>query len=280
MTTPLTAPLRTLAAALLLAGCAPDAADTLGPAAAASPAAVRVAAAGAGRTTHRPISDFVERQGVYCALPENAGGPFCPNLFPGLDVISWFDPDPERNLCAAVDYPGIADRYLRAASGGAVSLGTSFDGTVRERELNDGRAEVTVNLRTDNALAFVQSCTGAPFSPSLMGAFPSEVLAGAVPLLATAHLSLTFIAPAPGLPLPAIIQVYAAEPETYELVKFSFHAQAVGALTAASGYPEVTRARLVIQQVGRPTPGILRNGGDYPGDYWPVEFVKLHVLGH
>lgn len=256
----------------MLTGCAPDAVAPLDPASAPS-------LARAGATTQRSIEEWVARQDDYCADPANAGGPACPNLFPGMDVVGFFDP--VSGLCAGVDYPAIADRYLRQTSGGATSLGTTFSGHVTERVLRDGRAEISVVLRTDNALAFAQPCADFPSTALAFGDYPTAILAGATPAVGWSFFQLTYIAPAPGLPFPSLIQVLFAEAQNYELVKYSFHAQAEGPLHASSGYPEGTMGRLWIQQVGRPTPGLLKDrpSSDYPGDYWPVETITLRPIG-
>ena len=231
------------------------------------------APAAAGRVRQHDILDWVLAQGAYCARPENRGGPVCGPEFPGLEVSGWFDP--VRGLCGFVDYSGFATRYLERTGG--PSLGTTYDGSITERVLNDGRAEVTITLRTQNALAFAQPCEGFPFSPLLFGAVPVEILAGAEPSVGNSFLSFTYIAPA-GHPLPELVQVFIAEPP-YELVKVAFHAQAIGLLRAASGFGEGTIGRLYIQQVGRVTPGLLNREGQYPGDVYPVENVTIGPVG-
>jgi hypothetical protein len=261
------------AATLVLAACEVD------PATAPPTPATDVASASAervgdaGRVTRYNILDWVLAQGSYCARPENRGGPVCGPDFPGLSISGWSDP--ANGFCGFVDYAGFATRYLEQAGG--PSLGTTYDGSITERLLNDGRAEVTITLRTENALAFVQPCEGFPASPILFGALPADILAGATPAVGSSFFSITYLAP-PGYPFPEPVQLFIAEPP-YELVKIAFHGDATGPFQAASGFGEGTLGRLRIQQVGRVTPGLLNREGDYPGDFFPVENVTLRPIG-
>lgn len=252
------------AATVLLAACSADSGT-----APLTPAADAPRASESGRVTQYDIMDWVLAQGSYCARPENRAGPICGPLLPGLDLAGWFDP--ANGLCGAVDYAGFAARYLERSGG--PSLGTTYTGSITERLLNDGRAEVTITVQTDNALAFVQPCEGQPFSPMLFGALPTDIVAGAQPAVGSSFFSFTYIAP-PGYPLAEPVQIFIGE-APYELVKIAFHADAIGPLHAASGFLEGTVGRLHIQQVGRVVPGLLNREGDYPGDVFPVENVTL-----
>ena len=106
---------------------------------------------GARATTTRPIEEFVAAQGTYC-LDDGNGG--CVLFVPPLqNFFGWSTLAIPR--CAAVDYAGIANAYIEATSGGTRSLGTRMDGTVTERPLADGRAEIDVLLHTTKALTWV-----------------------------------------------------------------------------------------------------------------------------
>src|SRR5207249_5237001 len=102
-------------------------------------------AACAAGSAGRPISDFLDAQGT-----TNAFG------FNGHDQIGWSSavappPTTRRPVrFALVDYCGFADKAgdLNGA------LGTSAKGSISERTLSDGRAEVTVILHTTNALTW------------------------------------------------------------------------------------------------------------------------------
>jgi hypothetical protein len=225
-----------------------------------------------GRVTRHNIRDWVLAQGSYCARPEHWNGSLCGPPFPGLETAGWFDR--ARRLCGFVDYAGFGSRYLEQAGG--PSLRTRYSGSITERLLSDGRAEVTITLRTDNALALAVPCDGFPYSSPVFGATPAEILAGAKPALGSSFFSFTYIAP-PGYALPEPVQVFISEPP-YELVNVVVDAQATGPLRAASGFGEGTLGHLNIRRTGRMTPGLLNNG-DHPGDYFTVDNVTLLPVG-
>ena len=256
--------LAALTTLVALAACSTDAPPITGPDAAPADGAAS-AASSAGRVTHRPIEEFVAAQPNYCLLPGNPNG--CLNLFPGLDIVSF--PDFETGLEFAIDYPGIATEYLR--ENGGPDLGTTFSGHVKERVLNDGRAEITVLLRTENALGFVADLY-APFPPLtlLLGALPTEVLDGMPVALGSSTLRMTYIAPEPGMPLVAVSQVLYFETHIYELVRLSFHAELEGELRRESGYPAGTIGRVIAHNVERHNPGRTKLEDPYV-----VEIVKL-----
>lgn len=257
--------LAALTALVALAACSTDAPPITGPDAAPADGAAS-AARTAGRVTHRPIEEFVAAQPNYCLLPGNPNG--CLNYFPGLDIVSF--PDFETGLEFAFDYPGIATEYLRA--NGGPDLGTTFSGHVKERVLQDGRAEITVLLRTENALGFVADLYAPVFPPPtmLLGALPTEVLAGMPVAIGSSTLRMTYIAPEPGMPLVAVSQVLFFETHIYELVRLSFHAELEGELRPDSGYPAGTIGRVLVQSVERHTPGRTKQEDPYV-----VEIVKL-----
>lgn len=226
-----------------------------------------------GRVTRYNIRDWVLAQGSYCARPEHWSGSACGPPSPGLETTGWFDR--ARKLCGFVDYAGFASRYLEQAGG--PSLRTSYSGSITERLLSDGRAEVTITLRTYNALALAVPCDRFPDGSVVFGATPIEILAGVKPALGSSFFSLTYIAP-PGYALPEPVQVFISEPP-YELVNVVFDAQATGLLRAAFGFGEGTLGRLHIQRAGRMTPGPLNKEGDHAGDYFPAENVTLVPMG-
>jgi len=97
-------------------------------------------------STQRPLSDFLSAQG--------STSDFFP---PFPDYIAWTNNDPQT-LFAAIDYTGSAAAYL-AGHGGPV-IATQVTGSVSERPLDDGRAEVTVNVFTKNALTWAVGLPG------------------------------------------------------------------------------------------------------------------------
>ena len=257
--TPPSPPLLALAA-VLLAACGPD----------AGPVAIHagrpLAAVSAGRVTQRPIQEFVAAQG-YCLLPGNPNN--CDISVAGIDLLVFTDPSTGNRI--TLDYNGIAAAYLRA--NGGPDLGTTFSGSVTERVLNDGRAQITVVLRTENALTFVDDATVPAYGTVIrLGATPAQVLAGAPVALGSSTIRLTYIAPAPGLPLVDVGDPL-FQPDTYQALKFGFDAQAEGVLLAASGYPAGTVGVVRAKELDRFTPGLLRRGEPFR-----VEHVRLSPL--
>jgi hypothetical protein len=209
-------------------------------------------------TGQRPIEDFVNAQGTFC-FPDGQGG--CLLFVPPVaNFIGWFDP--EQEIGASVDYAGLADAY----AGGA--FGTETTGTVTERPLKDGRAEVHVRLHTRNALSWVVD--GFDFTgPLLLGHRAPEVLAGAEPALGESFLHLKFINTARGAPLPDLIRLVVAPEAGQELVFLSFTAQAGGPL--ADGTP----GRVQVVQTG-----LFMTASQAPTwDGFPAEKVILSAVG-
>src|SRR5437588_3883075 len=172
-----------------LAGSALLRARGFGPTAGFRPAP---ALAGDGTAT-RPIMEFVDAQGTY-----DIGFLFVP---PVENYVGWTDPD--HGLSMSVDYAGIADDFY----GGV--FGTTFGGTVTERRLADGRAEVTVVLRTTDALTYVVNGFDFAGGPLLFGGRPAPGGIQGTVALADCELRVTFINTAPGAALPDLIQLFA-----------------------------------------------------------------------
>ncbi len=230
------------AAAMILTGCQPDSTSPLGP----EPSSLQVSAsAQSGRTTKRSLDEFIAAQGTFCAANPDACFPIWAPL---PEQLVWIEGDWEK--MAAVDYTGQVAAYLSSASGGAISLGTTVDGSVTERLLNDGSVEIQVILRTTNALTFVGSGEYLSGDPVYFGATPEQVLAGATPALGTSFLKLTYITTAPGLPLADISEIAFSTVPGQAPLKVQFSLQADGELHAASGFLEGTAGRLLVQQVG------------------------------
>ena len=108
---------------------------------------VTMTKADAMQAPQRPLSDFLSKQGTTMVFNT-----------PVPDQIGWFNNSsgqfpPASARFALFDYAGLAADYLNHNFG--ISLGTTTSGSVTERPLADGRAEVTVILHTTNALAWV-----------------------------------------------------------------------------------------------------------------------------
>ena len=205
----------------------------------------------------RPIKDFLDAQGTL-------GGPA------ELQSIGWTDPKTER--FALVDYTGFANKWIKEQSSGTISLGTKTEGKIIERPLHDGRAEVTVLLRTKNALTWVmEPWAFDPYADDLVfGYRAQDVVDGADPALGESLLMWVFINKAPGDPLPDLVAETLVVP-TVEMIMLSFEANAHGTLREDFGVPDGTPGRAQITEIGLFPPG--------KDARWPAEEIKLKVVG-
>src|SRR5262249_17393544 len=181
---------------------------------------IRPALARDAGTTTRPIQDFVDAQGTYC-LDDGTG--ICLLFVPPVEnYVGWTDPG--NNLSMSVDYAGLANAFYDDA------FGTRFRGTVSERRLADGRAEVTVVLQTTSALTYVLRGTDIDYAtaPLLFGARPTPNGLQGRPALANCELRLVFINTAPGAPLPDLIQLVNDPAAGQEVRAVGFRAVANG----------------------------------------------------
>ena len=145
---------------------------------------------------------------------------------------------PEIPLFAGVDYAGLANAYAPGDE-------PQMSGMVTERILNDGRAEVTVMLHTKNANAWVidLDLSGDVLDqiankPTLFGHRPIDVVNGAPQALGDSLLHVRFINPAPGAPLPDLVQLVNFGVPGIELTFLAFNMSATGPLTEEYGVPE------------------------------------------
>jgi len=223
-------------------------------------------------TVIRPIEEFVAAQGTYC-LDDGMGG--CVLFVPPIEnFLGWSDP--KDALSISVDYAGIADRWIVNESGGAMTFGTTFAGTVRERALTDGRAEVQVVLHTRNALTW--GVDGFDFTGPLVFGYrvPDVLNDGAVPALGSSMLKFTFVNTAPGVPLPDLMQLVFAPEAGQELVSVIFSSQAAGDLREGSGYADGTPGKAIVSETGLFMTGF--HGA--VGDGFPVENIVLIRTGN
>lgn len=199
------------------------------------------------QAVQRPIEEFVNAQGTFC-LDDGMGGCF---LFvpPAENFFGWGDP--ARGICSAFDYAGLANKAIKTASGGAIDLGTTTSGSVTERPLPDGRAEVDVVLETRNANTFGQSaCNDFNTDPLTFGHRPADVIAGAEAALGNGTFHVKFISSAPGAPLPDLLQLVSAPEAGQEFLMLSIYYNAFGKLHSPSGFAEGTPGRLTCIQTG------------------------------
>ncbi len=215
----------------------------------------------------RPVSDFLLAQGSTSIF-----------LPPLPDFIGWTNNNP-LTMFAAVDYAGLVADYL-ANHGGPV-LGTRVDGTVMERPLADGRAEVTVNLHTSNALTWVMPLPGVDFAtdPLLFGRRGAELLLdpSLPPALSRCQMRIEFTNTAMGAALPDLISfIIGTALPGQELRAVMINAAGSGLLHALAGVPEGTPGLF----------NLINNGvfhASFQGgtaDGFPAEVITLRPGGH
>ena len=231
----------------------------------------------------RPLADFTSAQGAsMCFTP------------PARDQLGWGTginkTNGNANLTpprfALIDYTGLEAKYLLSQG---IDLGTTVSGSVLERPLADGRALVTVDLQTKNALGWAlgpddQLNTG----PTLFGSRVLDIVnKGAIPALGDSHFHAVFINTAPGAPLPDLVCINASQPSScfisacptgFELDFLSEQASITGPLHAPD-FPEGAPGRLTVVQRGLIQPAI-QNGFKGPlSDAAPVESIALQRIG-
>jgi hypothetical protein len=194
----------------------------------------------------RPIGDFIDAQGTTFD--------FVP---PVADVLAWTSPLAETPLLFAwVDYAGVADGFQ------GLKLGTRSVGTIIEKPLPNGRAEVRVILHTHKALAWVieldlsnpntirdQIANKQP----IFGYRPQEIVAAAKPKpkpsLVEVDFQLKFINTAPGADLPDLVKATFADepdpPDGFDFLSVDFRARGLGTVRAGN-----KPGRLKVEQVG------------------------------
>jgi hypothetical protein len=216
----------------------------------------------AGNAGQRPFSDWLDAQQAVLD----------PSVAVELGPISWYEPASGENIMADMD--GRVAAWVTANGGSAVA--PIITGTVIERVLPDGRAEVRVNLTFRNAITYVwldlNDFADFPNGPELFGYRASEIADGASATLGDGSFRITFLQPEPGAPLPELAQLAFAPTEGQEIISVAFHAQALGPLREASGYAEGTPGMGATQQIGvfqASTP-----------DGYPVEWVTVKPVGN
>jgi len=196
----------------------------------------------------RSLDEFLANQGTFC-ISDGEGG--CFQFIADLPNMLIWTPDVSEGevpRCAVVDYAGLANEYLRDASGGAIDLGTTITGKITEKPpLADGRAPVTIKLNTKDALVYsvglnCDLLTGA----AEFGYLPAEILAGADAALGDAQLEIEYIDLAPGRPLPDLIELVAFSQFGQQVIDLKFSAKARGDLREPFGVPEGTPGQATI----------------------------------
>lgn len=217
--------------------------------------------------TQRPLSDFLAAQGSTSI--------FIPPL---PDFIGWANNNPQT-LFASVDNMGLVSGYL--SSHGGPDLGTQVDGTVMERPLADGRAEVTVVLHTKNALTWVVPLPANDLAtdPLVMGYRGTDLLANPslTPALSEANMKVVFKNTAPGAPLPDLVTAFILGNTLpgQELVMLSFRSSGFGPLRALAGVPEGTPGRCDVTQTGL----FMTHFKGATADGFPAERIDIGPVG-
>jgi hypothetical protein len=186
-------------------------------------------------TVQRPLSDWLSAQGA--CFPDGVGG--CLLFFPPVPLYGGIG-NVDFSMIAWVDYAGVADRWASGA------FGTQISGTVTERSLSDGRAQVDVTWRTTHALTFV-TAGSLPPGPLLFGHYAPDVLAGADGAFGSSSFHISFTNTAPGAPLPDLLQLQYLPAPGQEAVLEALHATATGTLRSAFGVPDGTPGMLTAE---------------------------------
>lgn len=220
-------------------------------------------------TTTRNLSEFLNAQGT-AMVPGYPG--------PVAGFFSWTDLE-GKNM--SVDYEGLVKRCWPT-----LNLPTSSNGTIIERALPDGRAEVTVILHTQNAVTFVADqdpafgmiLFGQRWNPSgTCGVLSTAGLEN--PVLGDFFMQLVFINTAPGAPLPDLFQLFGVVPPAngQEPRTLKVSAKAVGPLYNQPGIIDGTIGQASAQQVGL----LYKYGtkGKPSIDGFTVERVDLKPIG-
>ena len=158
-----------------------------------------------------------------------------------------------------MDYAGLANEWL--VSQGYPDLGTTTAGSITERPLEDGRAEVSVVLHTKKASAWAfEIDPESPIPPDVAAdplsfgyrATDLEANPELPPALGESHFGVVFKNTAPGAPLPDLVAWIALGGELpgQELLSLSFRATAFGALRTPFGVADGTPGRMTISQTG------------------------------
>ncbi len=180
------------------------------------------------QVTQRPIMEFVAAQGTF-----DIGFLIVP---PVPNFFGWTEPTSPLRL--SIDYAGLAD-----VTCGRIA-GTTFAGQVKERALADGRAEVSVELFTMDAITWVADGPSFATSPVVFGVrwedAAGDCTFSGTPALGSSLMKVKFINPAPGAALPDLVQLIVAPLPGQELAAISIHAEATG--TLADGTPAIAKA--------------------------------------
>jgi hypothetical protein len=218
------------------------------------------ASAPENKTTVRPIEDFIEAQGTYWG--------------PGYQIIWWNN---DMNKVALIDYAGLINWYIGEKSGGEISSGIEFSGSVTERPLADGRTLVHVKLHVTNAIVWIFDLTGGGV---VFGNSPPQILNGAEIALAKILFEVKYTTNnAPGEPLHDLTELMDIPEEGEGFVQSLLNVQAKGELHEGFGVEEGTPGHLSItmREINN-APGIWNAPRPWPN--WPVGEIRIKAVGN
>jgi hypothetical protein len=245
----------------------------------------------------RPISDFLDVQGTFCA-PNPEGGPGCYLFVPPAPNFSGFatvTTGQTSALFGGLDYAKKADDYCSKAFGIKNVFGTTIgaNSTVLEEPLADGTARVRVLLYTQHANTWVikldlttdifpQIASTQATLFGLRPPAPPQRLDPSSLAFGDSFYDIVFINTAPGAPLVDLIYLAgtAANASPPALQFIAFRAQAKGPLTKAFGVPGGTPGLCTVSQSGLIATSLVANPKSRVAfDEFPAELVDLHVVG-
>jgi hypothetical protein len=245
----------------------------------------------------RPIEDFIDAQGTANKFLFYAGpdAPGLRNYAVGVTTANC-PGDADNHFCqyptsriAVVDYAGGANKYLERHGYG--SLGTKTEGSITERLLPDGRAEVTVILYTTNALTFASTFDPSPppNSPPQSAETNTRLFGSSVqdlfrdssrrPSLGNSSLIMIFKNTRPRAPMPDLVNLFAfgVQPPNFEWISFYLNVNVTGSL------PDGQKAKCKVLQHFVNPPPLLIDGVLTPDpkpllldDGWISEFVDIN----
>jgi len=204
----------------------------------------------------RPFSDFLNAQNTI----------FNPNNC-GAATLSFGAQD--FSALAVIDYTGKTGDCIQNLHNGP-ALNSRVDGTVTERDLADGTAEITVNVHFRNVFAVARDfIQGGFFGYGTLELFDHPER---TPGLATGNLVAKFIIAHPGDPLPDIALSIGRDGD-YTFVRFGANGDG---LLRFPGGGEGTPAKLLVSQTGLTVPG----QGQGIADGFPAEIVRISPKGN
>lgn len=236
-------------------------------------------------TAQLPIDAFLGAQGTTSVFtppqPDQIGWISMPVKEPIVqpEIGEIRNPARTPHRFALVDYCGFADDLLEGR------LGTATQGSLTVRPLPDGWEEVTVVLKTDNALTWATRFRfedDFPWNeePLLFGYRVQDLLRDPTltPGLSQSHLRVVFKNP-PGAELPDLVSafIHGVVDPSPELVSLEFRSNGRGPLRPAFSVEvgEEIPGECVVSQTGLFGTGF--NGA--VADAFPAELVHLRAIG-